>query len=131
MMMRKALNGETLTVYGKGDYIRDYVYIDDVIRAFLYAAANIERTSGQHFVIGSGEKNTIAEAFNLIAERVALRTGTRVPIFHIDMPASLSPIESRNFVADTRCFNQATNWSARYSLVNGIDRTIENYLHSL
>jgi UDP-glucose 4-epimerase len=129
MMIRKALNGETLTVYGKGDYIRDYVYIEDVVRAFLYAAANIERLNGHHFVIGSGEKHTIAEVFNLIAERVALRTGKFVSVVHVDMPASLSPIESRNFVADTGAFNHATKWSVTCSLVDGIDRTIEAFLH--
>jgi nucleoside-diphosphate-sugar epimerase len=128
-MIRKALKGEALTVYGKGDYLRDYVYIDDVVRAFLYAAVNIERVSGQHFLIGSGEKNTIAGAFNLIADRVALRTGTRVPVVHVDIPESLSPIESRNFVADTKSFNQAVNWLAECSFVDGIDRTIESYLH--
>ena len=130
MMIRKAMKGESLTVYGKGDYSRDYVYIDDVVRAFLYGAANIERANGQHFVIGSGEKYTIAEAFNLIAERVALKTGTRVPVVHVDMPASLSPIETRNFVADTCRFSEATGWLATYSLTAGIDRTIENYIIS-
>jgi len=130
-MIRRALRGESLTVYGKGDYIRDYVYIEDVVRAFLHAAVNIERVSGQHYLIGSGEKNTIAEAFNLIADRVALRTGTLVPVIHVDIPESLSPIESRNFVADVTGFNQAANWCAEYSFVDGLDRTIESCLHSL
>ena len=130
MMIRKALNGETLTVYGKGDYLRDYVYVEDVARAFLYAAANMERVNEQHFIIGSGEKHTIAEAFNLIADRVALKTGKRVPVIDVAPPPSLSPIETRNFVADTRRFREATGWQASYSLTAGIDRTIEIDLQS-
>ena len=34
---RKAFEGKDLKVYGDGNYIRDYVYIDDVVFAFLYA----------------------------------------------------------------------------------------------
>jgi nucleoside-diphosphate-sugar epimerase len=129
MMIRKALNGETLTIYDKGDCLRDYVYIDDVVSAFLCGATNIELANGQHFVIGNGEKYTIAEAFNLVAERVALKTGIRAPVVHVDAPASLSPIETRNFVANIRRFNELTGWAPKYSLISGIDRTIESFLH--
>lgn len=127
MMIRKALNGETLTIYGKGDYLRDYVYVDDVVSAFLLLPANIERVNGEHFIIGSCEKYTIAQAFNLVADRAALKTGRRVPVVHVDLPLYLSLIETRNFIADTKRFRAATGWQAMYSLAAGVDRTIENY----
>ena len=84
--------------------------------------------NGQHFVIGSGQGHTIAEAINLVAERVEKKTGQRAPVIHVDPPASLSPIEARNFVADTSRFTRATGWEARVSLVEGIDRTIDFFL---
>ena len=46
LMMRKDLKGETLTVYGQGDFISDYVYIDDVISAFLKTALSDEGLQG-------------------------------------------------------------------------------------
>ena len=128
VMVRKALNGEPLTVYGKGDYLRDYVYVEDVARAFLMAGANIEPVNSQHFVIGSGQGCTLAEAFNLVAERVALKAGQPVPVTHVEPPTPQSPIEARNFVADTTRFWQATGWKARVSLTEGIDRTIDVFL---
>ena len=126
-MIHRALQGEALTVYGHGDYLRDYVYVKDVARAFLMAGANIDRANGQHFVIGSGQGNTIAEAFNLVADRVAMRTGLRVQVKHVQPPDRQSSIESRNFVADSKLFTQATGWRPNYSLPEGIDRTIEAY----
>jgi UDP-glucose 4-epimerase len=129
MMIRKALQGQTLTVYGDGNYVRDYIHVDDVARAFLDAAAGIDRVNGQYFVIGSGHGCTIAEAINLVADRVERKTGKRAPVVHIAPPAFLSPIEARNFVADTARFTQATEWKASISLVEGIDRTIEYLLH--
>ena len=123
-MVRMALEGQALTVYGSGEYLRDYVYVDDVTAAFLVAGARIERMHGQHFVIGSGTGHTLAQAVNLVADRVELKTGFRAPVRHVDPPAPLHPIEARNFVADTTRFGAATGWSPRVSLVEGIDRTI-------
>jgi UDP-glucose 4-epimerase len=128
IMMRKALAGEALTVFGKGDCVRDYIYVDDVISAFLQAAASINALNERHFLIGSGQGHTISEAFNLIADRVALKTGKRVPVKHIDPPSPQSAIESRNFIADTSMFSRATGWRAYHSLSDGIDKTLASYL---
>lgn len=127
LMIRKALVGETLTVYGKGDYLRDYVYVEDVARAFLESAIKIEQVNGQHFVIGSGQSHSIAEAINLVSDRTALRTGKRVGVTHINSPSPQSPIEARNFVADSSRFTQNTGWKSFYSLCEGIDRTLEAF----
>ena len=75
MMIYKALHGEALTIYGDGNYLRDYIYIEDVVHAFLDATVEIERVNGQYFVIGSGQRHTIAEAINCVADRVELKTG--------------------------------------------------------
>jgi UDP-glucose 4-epimerase len=127
-MIRKALAGEPLTVYGTGDQIRDYVYVEDVALAFIKAACNIESVNGGHFVIGSGKGHTIAQAMGLVSERVALMTGISVPLKHVAPPSPLMSIESRNFVADTGHFKEATGWEAHYMLTDGIDLTIKGYL---
>lgn len=127
-MVRKALNGEPLTIYGKGDYLRDYIYVGDVARAFLHAASAIERIDGEHFVIGSGKGYTIAEAINMVADRVGIKTGNRVPVVHVETPSTLSPIEFRNFVANSRKFSALTGWKANVDLAVGIDYTIESLL---
>ncbi len=103
-MIRRALAGEPLTVYGPGDQVRDYLYVEDAARAFLSAAASEEALNGKYFVIGSGVGHTIAEAMEIVAERCALRTGKRVPVVHVKPPAILSPIEQRHFIADSGLF---------------------------
>ena len=126
-MVRRALAGDALTLYGTGRVVRDYVYVDDVARAFLAAAACIDAVQGQHFLVGSGRGTSIAEALQCVSQRVARRTGRRVPITSVEPPASLSPIENRSFVADTRRLRAATGWSARVNLEEGIDRTVEAF----
>ena len=128
MMVRRALNGDPLTIYGDGKFIRDYVYMEDVANAFIAAACHINKINGQHFIIGSGDGHTIADAVHLVAARVERKTVKRVQVTHVDPPTKLSPIETRNFVADTKRFTEATDWRASVSLEDGVDRTIDYYL---
>ena len=124
-MIRAALRGEPLTVYGTGEYVRDYVFVDDVADAFLTAAINAEQINGRHFIVGSGRGVTIRGAFELIAGRVETLTGRRVPVVTVDPPSPLSDIQRRHFVADPSRFSAATGWRPSWSLSDGIDRTIE------
>lgn len=124
-MIRKALAGETLTVYGSGDRVRDYLYVDDAAEAFLEAGRHGAAVHGQHFVIGSERGCRIDEAVRLVAERVMLRSGRRVTVERIAPPSPQLSIEARDFVADCARFRSLTGWRARHALTDGIDRTIE------
>ena len=124
-MIAAAMQGQPLTVYGTGEYVCDYVFIEDVVDAFLMAAAHPDPINGRHFIVGSGRGVTIREAFELVAARVEARTGRRVPVITADPPGGLSDIQRRHFVADPSRFSAATGWRAAWSLADGIDRTIE------
>ena len=124
-MIRRALQGERLTVFGLGAQIRDYIFIQDVIAAFLAAGAAISKTNGNHYVIGSSTGYTIAQAIQLVANQVAPKTGQQVQVVHVDLPHPQSPIEARNFVAATARFQSATGWQARWPLTKGIIQTVE------
>lgn len=124
-MIHKALHGEPLTIYGEGSQIRDYLYVEDAALAFLAGGLHVEQLNGQHFVIGSGEGHPLAEAFHLVADQVASVTGRPVEVQHVEPPSPLSPIEARNFVADSRRFSQRTGWMPRVGFKEGIARTIQ------
>ena len=124
-MIAAALRGGPLTVFGTGEYVRDYVFVDDVVDAFLRAATHAEKINGRHFVVGSGRGVTVRGAFGLVAARVEAVTGRRVPVVTADPPAALSEIQRRHFVADPSRFSTATGWCPSWSLSDGIDRTIE------
>jgi UDP-glucose 4-epimerase len=126
-MMRRALNGEALTVFGTGEFVRDYVYVTDVAHAFLAGAQHADALNARYFVIGSGRGHSIAEAMHMISDRAFARTGRRAEVRHVDPPQSLSPIEQRHFVADSSQFCRATGWHPRYALADGIDATMESF----
>lgn len=126
-MMRRALRGESLTLHGSGSQSRDYLFITDTIDAFLAAAIHLDKTNGEHFVLGSGQGHTLAEAFRLVAERAALLTGREVPVVSVEPPQGLSRIEERNFVADTSRFRSVTTWTPIIGLPEGIDLTLKSF----
>jgi nucleoside-diphosphate-sugar epimerase len=126
-MVQRALQGEPLTVYGDGALLRDYIFIDDVARAFLLAGVAMNQVNGRFFVLGTGRGQSILDAVNLVAERTARKTGRRATVTHLPPPEGLLAIEQRNFVADTTRFRDATGWKPEVSLEEGIDRTIDHY----
>ncbi len=127
-MVRRAMNGEALTVYGDGHQIRDYVYVADVARAFAAAAEASDATAGGHFVIGSGRGHRLADAVSLVASIVGKRLGKPVAVTHVEPPKGLSSIEQRSFVADPEPFAKATGFRAAVTLDEGIERTLDHFL---
>ncbi|MCA9400228.1 MAG: NAD-dependent epimerase/dehydratase family protein [Candidatus Omnitrophica bacterium] len=127
LMVQRALRGEEMTVYGEGGYVRDYVYIDDIIQAFLLAGQYHQRLHGGHFLIGRGEGFTFLEMMELIKVLVERDTHRDVSIKQVAPPEHLSPIEFRHFVADHRLFMFKTAWEPAVSLEDGLKRTIHYY----
>jgi nucleoside-diphosphate-sugar epimerase len=125
LMVKKALNKEPLTVYGDGNHVRDYIFIDDVASAFLTAGAASDKVSGNYYVIGSGEGYKIVDAIHLVADQVESILGYRPEVRHVPTPEGMSLIEDRDFVADTSLFRSSTGWTPQISLEEGIDRTIK------
>lgn len=126
-MMRRALRGEALTLHGTGSQVRDYLFVTDAADAFLAAAVHLANTNGEHFVLGSGQGHTLAEAFRSVAKQAFALTGREVAVNSVEPPPGLSPIEGRNFVADTSRFRSVTGWSARVALPEGIDLTLKSF----
>ncbi len=126
-MVRRALNGETLKIYGTGEFLRDYIYVDEAARAFLCAADHADAVNGRHFFLASGVGHTLADAVRLVARLVGERTGKRVLVEHVEAPPTLAPIETRNFVADVGPLWQAAGFRTAVSLEQGLRQTIDYF----
>lgn len=127
-MIKKALKGEPLTIFGDGNFIRDYLYIDDVVDAFIKAADNIKKTKGNYYVLGTGVGHSIFEMAGIIKKEVLRLTGNKVRITFSAFPKDVSPIEYRNFIADPSKIREDTGWSFQIPLEEGIRRTIKYFL---
>lgn len=61
----RLLDGETCTIFGDGSATRDYVFVDDVVDAFVRAA---DRGSGLVLNIGTGVETSTAELYATMAQ---------------------------------------------------------------
>jgi nucleoside-diphosphate-sugar epimerase len=121
VMMRRAMNGEALTLYGEGAYVRDFTHLDDVVEAFALAA-DADVCDGGHYIIATGRGYSLAEAYRLVADAAFAATGGPVEINHVAEPADLHSIERRNFIGNSSLYQHRTDWRPRISLPEGIGR---------
>jgi nucleoside-diphosphate-sugar epimerase len=130
LMVRNALAGKPLTVFGDGNFVRDYIYINDVVGAFLIAGAAMPAVSGKYYLIGSGKGHSIKAMATTVRDMVAKIAGKRVPLNHVPIPDNLSKIEFRHFVADINNFQVASGWKPKVTLQEGTKRTIYDFMES-
>lgn len=127
-VFKRALSGDGISIFGDGNYLRDYVFIDDVVSALIAASENMEQTNGHSYFIGTGQGITLKDAFLKVISLAAKVTGKYVPYEHVTPPAELSDIECRNAVIDSSAFRRATGWVPQYDFDVGLE---EAYRHLL
>jgi nucleoside-diphosphate-sugar epimerase len=119
-MIRRAASGEALTVYGEGKYIRDYIFIQDVVDAFWRALDSEYVQKGRHFVVATGCGYTLAESFKCVAREAYRATGRVIEVRHVPEPPNLHPIERSDFIGDASLFRRLTGWHPQTDLKSGI-----------
>jgi nucleoside-diphosphate-sugar epimerase len=126
-VFERAINGRNITIYGDGNYLRDYVFIDDVVSALVLAAKHSEKTNGRNYYVGSGQSITLKEAFLKIISLAATATGVRSNCEHVEPPTDLSNIEYRNVVLDFSSFRQATGWVPQFDFNAGLEAAYHQF----
>jgi CDP-paratose 2-epimerase len=114
----RALEGQPITLYGDGLQVRDVLFVDDLIEAFMLTQENMSRLAGEVFNIGGGAANTTS-LLELIEAINALHG--RCEIDFEDWRAG----DQRYYVSDTRKFQAATGWSPRVNATEGVQRLYE------
>jgi len=112
----RALRGEPITIYGDGKQVRDVLFIDDLVDAFLLAEQNAAQLTARAFNIGGGPGSTIS-LLDLL-DRIEALHGSRPKLAFDDWRVG----DQRYYVSDTRGFEQATGWRRRVDPQDGIAR---------
>ena len=122
---------KNLQIYGNGDYLRDYIYIDDVVNAFLHASVmdyDILLNKNQISLnVASGKGTPVKEVFELISREIEKITGIRGDIENVAWPEEVNEIEKRNYIGSIELIKSLTGWQPSVSLEEGIRLLVKHY----
>ncbi len=119
--IRKALDGETIQIFGDGSILRDYLYVDDTVRALLMTGMSPE-ANGKVLNVGSGKGISFMDLAKLVVGTVG-----RGEVVHADFPKERKDIEPGDYVADCTLIRDTVGWEATVPLREGIARTADFY----
>jgi UDP-glucose 4-epimerase len=121
----KMLTNTAPTIYGDGEQVRDYVYVEDVARANVLALYKLEESSqvvGEDHLdwyaynIGTGQPTTVNQLFNLLRDSVGYKGQ---PTYGPERPGELR----RVYLDCSKAFKEL-GWEPRVSLSEGLRRTV-------
>jgi UDP-glucose 4-epimerase len=119
--IRLALEGREIQIFGDGSQVRDFVYVEDAVEAFLRAGAS-DAVNGHVFNVGGNEPISHSDLVKLLLD-VAKGGSVR----HVPWPPEKKVIDIGSFYADSSRFRAAVGWLPHVPLRTGLTRTIEFY----
>jgi dTDP-glucose 4,6-dehydratase len=128
LMIAKALAGEPLPVYGAGDQVRDWLYVEDHVRALqaVFERGEVGRT---YNVGGFNEKQNIevVQTICAILDRLRPRADGNPYAEQITSVAD-RPGHDKRYAIDARRINTELGWHPAETFETGIEKTVAWYL---
>lgn len=115
----RALDDEKICIYGDGRQVRDILYVDDAVAAYLEAWRNIHTIKGEAFNLGGGPANAVS--LRQLLREIEGLTGRRPHLEFSDWRAG----DQRYYVSDTTRIRRALglgaprDWRSGLSLLAG------------
>ncbi len=116
--LRRGLLGQQIEVFGDGRQLRDPVYVDDVVDAFLLAAA-AEQPASPVWNVGGKEALPLAK----IAESIARACGGPEPSYR-PFPEESKNIDIGSYTTDSSKIRRDLGWQPTVDFEEGIRRTV-------
>lgn len=128
LMIIKCLSGEALPVYGKGDNVRDWLYVDDHVRALR---AVFERGAvGESYMVGGHSERTNLDVVHVICDTldtISPRTDGLSYRQQINF-VSDRPGHDFRYAIDASKLESELGWVPLDSFESGMEKTIRWYL---
>ena len=122
----RILKGDEITIYGDGKFIRDYVYISNVVDALILSAQN-QNANGEVFLLGTGRKiyfvDMVKEVIKAIEEIMHIKGSYRF----VEFPKTHKKIDVGDTLVDNSKLKYKLGWEPRVSFEEGIRRTVLFY----
>ncbi len=113
----QAKRGNNLIIFGKGDQLRDYIYIDDLTQAFVMAAES--EVQQQIYNLGSGKGISLKHMAQTIINSIG-----KGKIKYINWPKKYKEVETGSYITNLKKINKELGFSPKVRFADGIKMTI-------
>lgn len=126
LVILNALEGKPLPIYGKGDQIRDWLYVEDHARA-LYCVLT-KGTPGETYNIGGHNEKKNIEVVHAICDLLNELAPSSTSYRELICWVADRPGHDRRYAIDANKIKNELNWSPQESFESGIRKTVQWYL---
>ena len=128
LMILNALEGKRLPVYGDGQNVRDWLFVEDHCRAIQTVLAKGQ--PGQTYNIGGNCEQTNLDVVQAICRLVdELRPGLpHAPCSSLVTFVEDRPGHDRRYAIDASKIQQSLGWRSQHDFASGLRRTVQWYL---
>jgi CDP-paratose 2-epimerase len=115
----QALQGRPITLYGDGKQVRDVLFVEDLLDAFLAARERPREVAGRAFNLGGGPGNTtsLLELLDLVGELTGAAPRFRLEGWRL--------ADQRWYVSDPSAFGALAGWAPQVGVREGVERLLE------
>jgi UDP-glucose 4-epimerase len=121
IFLQKLTKGDDIQIHGDGGQVRDFIYVDDVIRA-LRLSMNSKITTDNVFNVCTGKGTTICQLADTIARACSVQSDPRY------LPPRVGDL--RQSIGDPNKAETGLGFRARISLSDGLTKTLQSVADS-
>lgn len=127
VVILNALDGRELPVYGKGENVRDWLYVEDHARALCRVLTD-GRAGRTYNIGGRNEKTNLEVVQSLCAQLDALAPTPEGPYARLIRFVTDRPGHDRRYAIDDSRIAGELGWQPRESFESGLEKTVRWYL---
>lgn len=118
--LRQSLDNEAIKIFGDGTQSRDYIYIDDVVDAFI--RLGISGKPGESYNLGTNEKTRLVDMVDAILKETQSGSKEYVPY-----PDNYIVGNFGDYVANYEKIKNDASWEPKIDLKEGVQKMVEYY----
>jgi UDP-glucose 4-epimerase len=124
--IKRAMAGEVLEIYGDGTQTRDFIYVEDLVRA-IRLAASAEGVGGEVFQIATNSETSVQE---MVEELLPILGAVGIKELEVRQSAPRLGDVMRNY-SETSKAERMLGWQAEVDLEEGLRRTVDWFMDQL
>ena len=122
-IMKSIITNETLEIRSDGKYVRDYLYVDDVVNGYLMLAGSIDKIKGEAYNFGTAEILSVIDVIRLV-EKIL---GKKIKYKILDSAHNEIPYQALDYSK----IKKKLGWEPKYSFGSTIKNIYNWYKKSL